>query len=50
MTTMTAFGPLALLAPSEMGLGAWVFLVGTWGAVIALNVFCFARIFSKKRP
>lgn len=31
-----------------MKLGGWVFLVVSWGIIILLSWFCFAKVFSKK--
>jgi len=31
-----------------MTAGAWVFMGATWCIIIALNVYCFSRIFGKK--
>lgn len=28
--------------------GAWILMATTWTIIIALNVFCFYRIFRKK--
>ena len=41
----------AALAAAEyptMTVGAWLYMLIVWGAIIALNVFCFGRMFSKK--
>lgn len=27
--------------------GSWLYMVCVWAAIIALNVFCFYRIFTK---
>lgn len=32
-----------------MTLGAWIYMLIVWSAIIGLNVFCFGRIFSKKK-
>lgn len=29
--------------------GAWVYLIVVWSIIIAVNVFCFSRIFGKKK-
>lgn len=29
--------------------GAWLYMILVWSVIIALNIFCFARIFRKKR-
>ncbi len=29
--------------------GSWIYMLTVWGLIIALNIFCFARIFGKKR-
>jgi hypothetical protein len=31
-----------------MSLSGWVFLVLSWGAILALTVFCLSRTFRKK--
>ena len=31
-----------------MSTGGWVMLVGSWLAIIALNVFCFIRLFTER--
>ena len=31
----------------EIGSGAVVFMIVTWTSVIALNVYCFVKIFKK---
>lgn len=28
--------------------GAWIFMGVTWAIILALNVYCFSRIFGKK--
>ena len=34
-----------------MTLFSWIYMLAVWAAIVALNVFCFARIFSKRdRP
>lgn len=33
-----------LLAARDMGAAAWIFLVGTWGAILALNVYCITKV------
>ena len=34
-----------------MTLFSWLYMLAVWAAIVALNVFCFARIFSKRnRP
>lgn len=33
-----------------MTLGSWIYMLTVWAFILALNVFCFRRIFSKKRP
>ncbi len=32
-----------------MTLTSWIYMGTVWVAIIALNVFCFSRIFSKKK-
>jgi len=32
-----------------MKLSGWVFLIGSWGLIIAFMVFYFYKVFSKKR-
>ncbi len=27
----------------------WLFLIGSWGAILALTAFCFARLFRTRR-
>lgn len=29
--------------------GAWVYMVAVWTIIIALNIFCFSRIFGKRK-
>lgn len=31
-----------------MNLGGWIIIGFSWGIIIGLSVFCFARVFSKK--
>ena len=31
-----------------MTLGGWILLVLSWGLIIALNVFCFIKVFKQK--
>ncbi len=31
-----------------MKTAGWVFLIGSWGFIIGLAIFCFIRVFSKK--
>lgn len=31
-----------------MTLGGWLMMLGTWGVVIAVTVFCLARLFGKR--
>jgi hypothetical protein len=31
-----------------MNAGGWVFLILSWGVIIALTVLCFNKVFSKK--
>ena len=31
-----------------MTLGSWLYMLTVWGIIVALNVFCFSRIFAKK--
>ncbi len=33
-----------------MTAGGWAFLLLSWGAILGLNAFCFARMFSKPAP
>ncbi len=33
----------------EMTLGSWIYMAIVWGLIIALNVFCFVRIFRHKK-
>ncbi len=30
----------------HMGLGGWVFMIGAWTGIIALNAFCFWKVFA----
>ena len=32
-----------------MSLGDWIYMVVVWAAIIALNIYCFSRIFAKKK-
>ncbi len=32
-----------------MTTSGWLFMAGTWGVILALTVFCFVKIFSKKK-
>ena len=32
-----------------MRLSGWAFLILSWGFIIALTVFCFYKIFAKKK-
>jgi hypothetical protein len=31
-----------------MSASAWIFLILSWGSILGLTVFCFAKVFSKK--
>ena len=31
-----------------MTLFSWIYMLAVWAAIIALNVFCFVRIFTKR--
>ncbi len=31
-----------------MTLGSWIYMLLVWAAIIAVNIFCFTRIFTKK--
>ncbi len=31
-----------------MTLGSWIYMLVVWAAIIAVNIFCFTRIFTKK--
>jgi len=31
-----------------MTLFSWIYMLAVWAAIIALNVFCFARMFAKR--
>jgi hypothetical protein len=33
----------------ELTTGGLIFMVASWVAIISLNVFCFYKIFSKKK-
>lgn len=33
-----------------MTLGSWLYMIIVWAAIIALNIYCFTRIFTKKKP
>jgi hypothetical protein len=32
--------------------GAWLYMLAVWGVIIAVNIFCFVKIFKKnaQRP
>jgi len=32
-----------------MTAGGWIFLVISWGAILLLAIFCFWKVFTKKR-
>ncbi len=32
-----------------MELSGWIFLIGAWGIIIYLTVFCFVRVFASER-
>jgi hypothetical protein len=32
----------------SLTLGGWLFMVGAWTAIVALNVWCFRRIFQER--
>lgn len=32
-----------------MRLSGWIFLAASWGFIIGLAVFCFYRVFTKKK-
>ena len=32
-----------------MSLSAWIFLILSWGFILGLTVFCFVKVFSKKK-
>lgn len=29
--------------------GTWIYMLVVWAAIIALNIYCFSRIFAKKK-
>ena len=31
-----------------MTTGTWIYMLVVWAVIIALNIYCFARIFTKK--
>ena len=31
-----------------MTIGGWVMMLGTWGVVVAVNVFCILRLMGKR--
>ena len=31
-----------------MTIGGWVMMLGTWGVVVAVNVFCILRLIGKR--
>lgn len=31
-----------------MTMGGWVMMLGTWGVVVAVNVFCILRLMGKR--
>ena len=31
-----------------MTLGGWILLIFSWGAILALAVFCFVKVFTRK--
>lgn len=33
---------------SDMTVGGWVMMLGTWGVVIAVNAFCLLRLLGKR--
>lgn len=33
-----------------MTAAGWVFLIASWGGILWLTVFCFARLFRQKPP
>jgi hypothetical protein len=32
-----------------MNAGGWIFLALSWGSIIGLGVFCFYKVFSKRK-
>lgn len=32
----------------EMTAGSWIYMIVVWALIIALNAFCYKRIFTKK--
>lgn len=30
----------------HMALGGWIFMIGAWTGIIALNAFCFWKVFA----
>lgn len=32
-----------------MTLGSWIYMLLVWGAILAVNVFCFWKLFTKKQ-
>lgn len=32
-----------------MTVGSWIYMLTVWAFILAVNVFCFKRIFSRKR-
>lgn len=31
----------------RMTVGSWIYMLTAWGLILALNVYCFSRIFRK---
>lgn len=31
-----------------MNLYGWIFLIASWGIIIGLTIFCFAKVFTEK--
>ncbi|MFP4014464.1 MAG: hypothetical protein ACLFVQ_10290 [Chitinispirillaceae bacterium] len=34
---------------NQISIAGWVFLIGAWGLILVLNIFCFSRIFREKK-
>ncbi len=38
----------AMAGMPQMTAGAWIYMAVVWAVIIGVNVFCFARVFSRR--
>ncbi len=39
----------SLMGSQAMRISGWVFLIASWTFILALTIFCFYRVFAKKK-